>query len=244
MARYTTGEAAKLCGVSVRTVQYYDTRGILVPSALTDGGRRIYSEEDLQRLRIICFLRELDMSIDNIKDLFSEEQPEDIILMLLNRQEKVLRSEIAEKEKKADTIAQTKKALRHMSELSVDSIGDAANIIKSKEGLSRIHRTMLIIGIPLDIAEAASIIYWIISGIWHPFALTMLLMAVFGVALTKIYFGKVSYICPKCHRIFRPSLKESFFANHTPYTRKLKCPHCSYHGLCLEIYKQEVNENE
>lgn len=30
---YTTGEIAKLCGVSVRTVQYYDTRGILIPSS-------------------------------------------------------------------------------------------------------------------------------------------------------------------------------------------------------------------
>ncbi|MFR7719055.1 MAG: MerR family DNA-binding transcriptional regulator [Lachnospiraceae bacterium] len=29
MSKYTTGEIAKLCGVSVRTVQYYDTRGIL-----------------------------------------------------------------------------------------------------------------------------------------------------------------------------------------------------------------------
>ena len=30
--QYTTGELAKRCGVSVRTVQYYDNRGVLVPS--------------------------------------------------------------------------------------------------------------------------------------------------------------------------------------------------------------------
>ena len=34
MSKYTTGEIAKLCGVTVRTVQYYDSRNILVPSAL------------------------------------------------------------------------------------------------------------------------------------------------------------------------------------------------------------------
>ena len=56
MSKYTTGEIAKLCDVSVRTVQYYDTRGILIPSELSEGGRRIYSEDDLRRLRIICFL--------------------------------------------------------------------------------------------------------------------------------------------------------------------------------------------
>ncbi len=46
MSKYTTGEIAKLCGVSVRTVQYYDERGILIPSELSEGGRRLYSEDD------------------------------------------------------------------------------------------------------------------------------------------------------------------------------------------------------
>ena len=58
MSNYTTGELAKLCGVSVRTVQYYDDRGILKPSELSEGGRRLYSEDDLHRMKIICFLRE------------------------------------------------------------------------------------------------------------------------------------------------------------------------------------------
>ena len=40
MSKYTTGELARLCGVTVRTVQYYDTRGILIPSALTEGSIR------------------------------------------------------------------------------------------------------------------------------------------------------------------------------------------------------------
>lgn len=35
MSNYTTGEAAKRCGVSVRTIQYYDTRGVVSPSQLT-----------------------------------------------------------------------------------------------------------------------------------------------------------------------------------------------------------------
>ena len=56
MSKYTTGELAKLCGVTVRTVQYYDTRGILIPSELSEGGRRLYSEADLKRMKIICFL--------------------------------------------------------------------------------------------------------------------------------------------------------------------------------------------
>jgi len=40
VSKYTTGEIAKLCNVTVRTVQYYDTKGILVPRELTDAARR------------------------------------------------------------------------------------------------------------------------------------------------------------------------------------------------------------
>ena len=52
MSKYTTGEIAKLCGVTVRTVQYYDTRGNLVPSELSEGGRRLTSETNLRGIRI------------------------------------------------------------------------------------------------------------------------------------------------------------------------------------------------
>lgn len=47
MSKYTTGELAKLCNVTVRTVQYYDKRGILIPTELSEGGRRLYTESDL-----------------------------------------------------------------------------------------------------------------------------------------------------------------------------------------------------
>ena len=75
LSRYTTGEIAKLCGVTVRTIQYYDTRGILTPSDLTEGGRRLYGEDDVRRCRIICFLREMDLSIDAISRMLKEEHP-------------------------------------------------------------------------------------------------------------------------------------------------------------------------
>ena len=84
---YTTGEIAKLCHVSVRTVQYYDDRGILTPSALTEGGRRLYSEDDIKRMHIICFLRETGLPINSIAALLADEKPESIISILLEQQE-------------------------------------------------------------------------------------------------------------------------------------------------------------
>ena len=57
MSQFSTGELAKAAEVSVRTVQYYDQRGILTPSEVTEGGRRIYHESDLERLQVILFLK-------------------------------------------------------------------------------------------------------------------------------------------------------------------------------------------
>ena len=96
MSKYTTGEIAKLCGVSVRTVQYYDTRNILTPSELTEGGRRLYSEEDLKRMKIICFLRDAGISINSIGELLSEHDPGSVISVLLEQQENILKEEKSE----------------------------------------------------------------------------------------------------------------------------------------------------
>lgn len=90
MSKYTTGELAKLCGVTVRTVQYYDTRGILIPSGLSEGGRRLYSEDDLKRMKVICFLRELDLPIDAIPQILKEEHPDKVISLLVEQHETIL----------------------------------------------------------------------------------------------------------------------------------------------------------
>ena len=89
MSQYTTGELAKLCGITVRTVQFYDQRGILIPSALTEGGRRLYSGEDLKRMKIICFLRDTGLSLDTIGQLLKEEDPGSVIAVLLEQQDLV-----------------------------------------------------------------------------------------------------------------------------------------------------------
>ena len=104
MSKYSTGELAKLCNVTVRTVQYYDKRGILIPTELSEGGRRLYSESDLQRLKVICFLREVDVPIDSISQLLEEEHPEKVISILIEQQESLLMEEIQEKQNQLEKL--------------------------------------------------------------------------------------------------------------------------------------------
>ena len=236
MSKYTTGELAKLCGVTVRTVQYYDTRGILIPSGISEGGRRLYSEDDLKRMKIICFLRELDLPIDAISQILKEEHPEKVISLLIEQQEKVLQDEISDKENKLDKLRELKNGLRNRAGFSFETIGDIALIMEGKKKLKKMRLMMILTGIPVTAFQWFSVIFWIVRGIWWPFAVWALVAAVWGTLVSRYYFNHVRYICPECHEVFQPTLKEAFWANHTPNTRKLTCTSCGYKGFCVEVW--------
>lgn len=241
---YTTGEIAKLCGVSVRTVQYYDDRGILIPSTLSERGRRLYSEEDLGRMRIICFLREAGLPINSISALFAEEKPESIISLLLEEQEKTLREELAERRAKLELLEGIRREMKTIEHFSVDSIGDIAQIMKQKNKLNKLRWFMVLTGIPVSALQVASVILWIVSGYWWLFAVWVVIAATWGAYVSVYYFRRVAYICPQCHTVFQPKLKEAFWAYHTPKMRRLTCPACSRKGLCVEVYRDPVKKED
>ena len=236
MSQYTTGEMAKLCGITVRTVQFYDQRGILIPSALTEGGRRLYSDEDLKRMKIICFLRDTGLSLDTIGQLLKEEDPSSVITVLLEQQEQVLRDEIGERREKLDRLAELRSGLKTVSSFSIESIGDIATVMESKKKLNAMHRNMILTGLPLGILQIASILLWILKGIWWPFVIWVILVIPFGIWAVRYYHRNVAFICSQCHEVFKPAFKEAFFANHTPKTRKLTCVKCGHHGFCVETW--------
>lgn len=65
----TVHEAAKLAGVSVRTLHYYDQIGLLRPSNTTEAGYRLYDDAALSRLQQILFFRELDFPLSEIREI-------------------------------------------------------------------------------------------------------------------------------------------------------------------------------
>ena len=243
MSKYTTGEIAKLCGVSVRTVQYYDSRNILVPSELSEGGRRLYSEDDLKRMRIICFLREAGVPINSIGELFAEEHPEKVISILLDQQEQPLREELEEQQKKLRIIETIKRELKEVKNFSVESIGDIAYVMKNKNKLSKMRWLMVLTGIPVTALQWTSIVLWITNGLWWLFAIWACVAISWGIVVSINYFKRVAYICPECHEVFRPRFKEVFWAYHTPKMRRLTCPKCGHKGLCVEVYAEKEDKN-
>lgn len=242
MSKYTTGEIAKLCNVTVRTVQYYDTRGILVPVELSEGGRRLYSENDLRRMKIICFLRELGLPIDSISQMLSEDDSDSIISLLLEQQKHSLKEEISERQEKLEKLDSLNRELRSIKTISLESIGDIAYTMSNKQKLKKVHMTMLLAGIPVSILQWVSIILWITKGFWWLFLIWAVVAVPSGILISRYYFKSVAYICPQCHTVFRPTFKEIFWSRHTPATRKLTCTSCGHHGFCVETWGGDIKE--
>lgn len=61
------GELARRAEVSIRTVRYYEEKGLLTPSSLTSGGIRLYSQQELNRLIFMRRLKLLGLNMDEIK---------------------------------------------------------------------------------------------------------------------------------------------------------------------------------
>ena len=64
-------EVAKLTGVTVRTLHYYDEIDLLKPSEITEAGYRLYDDSALETLQQILFLRELDFPLGEIKEIIT-----------------------------------------------------------------------------------------------------------------------------------------------------------------------------
>lgn len=82
---FSVGEVARLTGVTVRTLQYYDNIG-LVPLERDSGGRRYYKESDLTRLQQVLFYKSLGLKIEDIKNLLEETITPEQISSVLRKQ--------------------------------------------------------------------------------------------------------------------------------------------------------------
>ena len=235
MSLYTTGEIAKLAGVSVRTVQFYDRKGILPPSQLSEGGRRLYSQEDLGKLQRICLWKTMGLSLEAIKGILESQNADKVLELLLEQQAKALEEDIQDRQQQQRSIRALEENLKSAEKIPVNSISDMEQLMKNKQKLRKIHGVMIALGVIMDLLQIAGLILWIVQGIWQPFVVCFAVAVVIGVLLTRYYYRSTEYLCPACGAKFRPGVKEFLFSKHTPKTRKLTCSHCGEKDYCVEV---------
>lgn len=68
---FQIGEVANRTGLSLRTVRYYEAVGLVAPSGRTEGGFRLYTEPDIQRLLLIRALKPAEFSLEELQEILS-----------------------------------------------------------------------------------------------------------------------------------------------------------------------------
>jgi DNA-binding transcriptional MerR regulator len=68
-AEFSSGDLARATGNTVRTIRFYEEEGLLTPAGVSGGGHRRYTHDDLERLHLIADLRELGLSLCEIRSI-------------------------------------------------------------------------------------------------------------------------------------------------------------------------------
>ncbi|MFE2375953.1 MerR family transcriptional regulator [Streptomyces sp. NPDC059398] len=63
------GEVAERTELSLRTIRHYEETGLVIPSARSQGGFRLYTETDVTRLMVIRRMKPLGFTLEEMRDL-------------------------------------------------------------------------------------------------------------------------------------------------------------------------------
>lgn len=72
--RMHIGEVAARTELSLRSLRHWEEVGLLVPSARTDGGFRLYTEADVEKIMVIRRMKPLGFSLDEMKAVMADIQ--------------------------------------------------------------------------------------------------------------------------------------------------------------------------
>ena len=65
------GQVAERTGLSLRTIRWYEEEGLVVPTARTEGGFRLYSADDVARLEVIKRMKPLGFAVEEMRELLT-----------------------------------------------------------------------------------------------------------------------------------------------------------------------------
>lgn len=116
---FTVGELAQKAGVTVRTLQYYDKCGLLIPE-YSEGGRRMYNRRDVMRLQQILYLKSFGFSLEDIRDRLLPVESAAEFERILTRQRQGLLEQIAHLQQVAEAMNEVISEIRASGDIEID----------------------------------------------------------------------------------------------------------------------------
>lgn len=115
------GELAERTGLSLRTIRHYDEVGLLPATARTDGGFRVYSEDDFERLMVIKQMKPLGFSLEEMAEILgmlSSGEGTGTTEEVQARLSEFLKKAVHQRAKMARNLAQADEFIQRLSEHS------------------------------------------------------------------------------------------------------------------------------
>ncbi|MEK4432940.1 MerR family transcriptional regulator [Paenibacillus sp. FSL M7-0802] len=112
----TSGQFAKVMGISKDTLFHYDRLGILSPEFKAENGYRYYSINQIDVFKVISILKELEMPLKEIKEYLNKRSPQELIV-LLEKEEAMLNSKIKQLQKMKSIISEKKRITQAATEI-------------------------------------------------------------------------------------------------------------------------------
>jgi DNA-binding transcriptional MerR regulator len=117
---FQIGEVADRVGLSLRTIRYYEEIGLVRPSGRTEGGFRLYTDPDVDRLHLIKTLKPLGLSLDAMGELMDcvdqlNDDTHTDVAPVARRLEDVVAQALEKCEQLEDRLIAAREALQELS---------------------------------------------------------------------------------------------------------------------------------
>lgn len=111
---YRIGELARLADVTPDTIRYYEKQRMMDHEVRTEGGFRLYSESDLQRLKFIRYAKQLGFTLETIRELLSIRiDPQH---HTCQESKSIVQSRLKEVESKISELEHMRRSLQHLND--------------------------------------------------------------------------------------------------------------------------------
>jgi len=130
---YKTGELAKKAGVSIRTIRYYDSKGLLVPSAYSESGHRLYTEEDFSRLKRIIALKYLGLSLEEVMYVKDHNFDDGDVTKSLQIQKVIIKNKIHHMQTVLNAIEEAENSMEAEDDLNWSKAIDIIKIMEDEK---------------------------------------------------------------------------------------------------------------
>lgn len=229
---YPTGEVAKICKVSVRTVQYYDRLGLVTPSKTSEANHRLYTDEDIVLFKLVCLYKEIGFSLEEIKQAINDKDSTLLLDKVLTKQKR-LSKQIQELQETRDKLCFVYDEISNHKQMKIKTVEELEFLLKQKKKYQTHEKIIFILLLLLVIG---SLVLPILG-----FPKYLLVATLFFSTIGLLYYHKVTtaYICPNCHQKFTLTFsKDMCTLNNGKKGKLVTCPHCGHKAWMKETYKE------